>query len=79
MYSMFEGIGVYESTFDGRVPVCTCDSCLSSVFCVWSQLMARQPVRMNDGGHPSQTVESSPVNVGYLKTNGHLEAISLQL
>ena len=22
-----------------------------------------------------QTVESSPVNVGYLKTNGHLEAI----
>lgn len=34
---------------------------------------------MNDGGCPSQTVESSPVNVGYLKTDGHLEAIGVQL
>ncbi len=34
---------------------------------------------MNDGGRPLQTVESSPVNVGYLKTDGHLEAIGVQL
>lgn len=34
---------------------------------------------MNDGGRPLQTVESSPVNVGYLKMDGHLEAIGLQL
>lgn len=30
---------------------------------------------MTDGGCPSQTAESSPVSVGYLKTDGHLEAI----
>lgn len=34
---------------------------------------------MNDGRRPSQTVESSPVSVGYLKMDGHLEAIGVQL
>lgn len=34
---------------------------------------------MNDGGRPLQTVESSPVSVGYLKMDGHLEAIGAQL
>ena len=34
---------------------------------------------MSDGEQASQTVESSPVNVGYLKTDGHLEAIGVQL
>lgn len=47
--------------------------------CVWSQLIARRALGMNDGRRPSQTVESSPVNVGYLKTDGHLEAIGVQL
>lgn len=38
-----------------------------------------QAVKMKNGGHLWQTVESSPVNVGYLKTDGHLEAIGVQL
>lgn len=41
--------------------------------------MPRPVVRMNDGRCPSQTVESSPVSVGYHKMDGHLEDIAVQL
>ena len=58
--------------------VCVC-VCVCVCMRAWSHLPANRPVRMNDGGRPSQTVESSPVNVGYLKTDGHLEAIGVQL
>lgn len=75
-------LGLSASEFTrGHAPRSACVARVCPTWCarVWSQLIAGPAARMNDSSHRSQTVESSPVNVGYLKTDGHLEAIGAQL